>query len=68
MDVVAAYNSFFQVAAAFLIFIVGFSALSVEPYGGAHQRLSEKSIDSRSCGLTSRFLFAFLALALIFRG
>jgi ABC-type transport system involved in cytochrome bd biosynthesis fused ATPase/permease subunit len=27
MDVVATYNSFFQVAAAFLIFIIGFLAL-----------------------------------------
>jgi hypothetical protein len=27
MDVLATYNTFFQVAAAFLIFIVGFSAL-----------------------------------------
>jgi hypothetical protein len=27
MDVLATYNSFFQVAAAFLIFIVGFLAL-----------------------------------------
>jgi hypothetical protein len=90
MDVVATHNSFFQVAAAFLIFILGFLAilfliilclLAVEGVRQGlifaresrskprveHVKLLQKTPLIREIvWLSSRFLFVFLALALIF--